>query len=46
MNDIKPIKVSNDEYEGCTESQISRARELLIEMCDEDIIRSRTSCYA
>lgn len=46
MNDIKPIKVSSNEYNGCTDEQISSARERLMEVCDEDIIRSRASCYA
>jgi hypothetical protein len=43
---MKPIRISmNSEYDGCTEEQYKRAHEKLIEICDEDIIRSRQSCY-
>lgn len=30
MSEIKPIRVSDDEYNGCTDSQIQRARERMV----------------
>lgn len=46
MSEIKPIRVSNDEYNGCSDEQIRRARERFLELNDEDIIESRRSCNA
>jgi hypothetical protein len=44
---MKPIRISiNEEHDGVTDAQYRSAHEKLIEICDEDIIRSRQSCYA
>lgn len=45
MSDIKPIRVSDDEYNGCSDEQINRARERFIEEIDKDYEQSRKSCY-
>ena len=31
MSDIKPIRVSDDEYNGCSDEQIKRARNRMLE---------------
>ena len=46
MSDIKPIRVSDDEYNGCSDEQIRRARERFLDVYDEEIIESRRSCNA
>lgn len=55
MSDIKPIRVSDDEYNGCSDEQIRRAKERFLDIydeeslrqvSDEEIIESRLSCNA
>ena len=39
MSEIKPIRVSDDEYNGCSDEQIKHARDRMLEQEDKKFLK-------